>query len=515
MHLEAAASTSVAGAQEARFLGIVIARERLRVPIGVNCASLGHVRAAGGACAKARLDELLMMLPRSRRHILANPAQTTSSADKSKHRHRSAMPNFSLSRPMLLICVLWVMSLVPALTEGTAGLHSGARAEAFSAADDAKVYDEAWHITRFRFYDPALGGKDWNSAYDRYRPAYLAARSLGERSAAINAMLSELGASHTAHFTADDPAYYQLVDIFKFALRSDIPKHFPDRKISYPGIGITTREIASKTFVTDVLAGLPGARSGLMVGDEVLGADGAPFEPVGSFRNKVGQAVSMSIRRAAGGSVTEIQVTPEEIEPGQAFEKAMRESARIIERGGKKIGYIRVWSYAGDQYQKILLDELSSGHLKDADSLVWDLRDGWGGAHPNYLDIFNPRGPAMTLTERDGETSVASFKWRKPVALLINAGTRSGKEVLTYGFKKYGYGQVIGTRTAGALLAGRGFLLSDGSFLMVAVNDVSVDGERIEGRGVEPTIEVPVEIPYAAGRDPPLDKALEILSAPG
>jgi carboxyl-terminal processing protease len=96
--------------------------------------------------------------------------------------------------------------------------------------------------------------------------------------------------------------------------------------------------------------------------------------------------------------------------------------------------------------------------------------------------------------------------------MLVNGGTRSGKEVLAHGFKTYGYGEVIGTRTAGALLAGRGFLLSDGSFLMVAVNDVAVDGARLEGVGVSPTIEVPFDIPYSAGADPQLDKAIKVLS---
>jgi carboxyl-terminal processing protease len=62
------------------------------------------------------------------------------------------------------------------------------------------------------------------------------------------------------------------------------------------------------------------------------------------------------------------------------------------------------------------------------------------------------------------------------------------------------------------LLAGKGFLLSDGSFLMVAVNDVAVDGKRLEGVGVSPTIEVPLEVPYSAGADPQLDKAVEVLS---
>ena len=147
-----------------------------------------------------------------------------------------------------------------------------------------------------------------------------------------------------------------------------------------------------------------------------------------------------------------------------------------------------------------------------SDGLVWDLRDGWGGAEPQYLDLFNPRAPSMQVINRNGAVSTWSAKWRKPVAMLINGGTRSGKEVLAYGFKKYGYGPVIGTRSEGALLAARAFLMGDGSLLLLPVADVAVDGERLEGRGVEPTIEVPFDLPYAAGADPQLERAVDELA---
>ena len=386
------------------------------------------------------------------------------------------------------------------------------RAE-ISEAAKAEVFDQASRLVRDNFYDRDLKGQDWEKVSDRHRQSYLAANTPNERSAAINAMLAELNSSHMGHFTADDPAYYQLVDIFSHGLRNDIPRHFPVGTISYPSIGVFTREISGKTFVTGVLAGLPAAKGGVVVGDEILAVDGASFQPIWSFREKIGMNVAMNIRRTSDGPVTVVSVRPEMFEPGDAFQTAMRDSIRMIEMNGKRLGYIHIWSYAGQDYQDILVKELSTGKLKDADALICDLRDGWGGAHPRYLDLFNARTADMTLIERNGESVIVNFKWRKPVTLIINEGTRSGKEVLTYGFKKYGYGPVIGSRTAGALLAGRGFLLSDGSFLMVAVNDVTVDGERIEGKGVQPTIEVPFEIPYAAGRDPQLDKAIELMSA--
>ena len=397
-----------------------------------------------------------------------------------------------------IAAALAVVAAVMAFSAGTASTWARETAT-------AEIFDEAARLVRDNFYDPRFRGKDWDAVVARHRPQYLAAANSEEKAAAINGMLAELDASHMMYATADDPAYYQLVDIFRFGLRRDLPKHFPDG-VSYPGVGIFTREIDGKTFVTGVLAGQTAAKAGLEVGDEILTVDGGPFQSVASFRDKVGSAVTMSIRRARGGPVSIIELRPARIEPGKTFRTAMRESARIIEAAGKRIGYIRVWSYAGQDYQDILEEELSAGRLKDADALIWDLRDGWGGASPYYLDLFNARAPDMTFSDRSGKTSYVSFKWRKPVAMLINGGTRSGKEVLAYGFKKYGYGEVIGTRSAGALLAGRGFLLSDGSFLMVAVNDVSVDGARLEGVGVSPTIEVPFDIPYSAGADPQLDE---------
>jgi carboxyl-terminal processing protease len=376
---------------------------------------------------------------------------------------------------------------------------------------NAALFHEAWRVTRDRFYDPGMAGLDWQAIGDKYRPQAEAAASSDEFAAVVNAMLAELGVSHMGYFTPADPAYYQLADIFGGAERKEAKPFFKGGEIRYPGIGIFTRDIEGRTFVTGVLDGSPASRADLRRGDEVIGVEGGPFEPVRSFEGKVGQPVNMTIRRAEGAAPLTLPVTPESIQPNTAFLSAMRNSARIIDSGTIKIGYVHVWSYAGRQYQNLLEQLVAEGVLKDADALIWDLRDGWGGAQPDYLDIFAP-GPTMTMDGRGNDTKIFNAKWRRPAVVLANEGTRSGKEVLTYGFKKYGYGEVVGTRTAGALLAGRTFYLSDGSLLLIAVSDVAVDGERLEGKGVAPTIEVPFDIRYAAGADPQLDRAVDVLT---
>jgi carboxyl-terminal processing protease len=117
----------------------------------------------------------------------------------------------------------------------------------------------------------------------------------------------------------------------------------------------------------------------------------------------------------------------------------------------------------------------------------------------------------MQVTDRNGAHAFENVKWRKPVAMLVNGGTRSGKEVLAYGFKKYRLGEVIGTRTEGAVLAATAFLIGSG-LLLLAVEDVLVDGQRLEGVGVAPTIEVQAGSASAGRGDPQLNRAVAVLS---
>jgi carboxyl-terminal processing protease len=373
------------------------------------------------------------------------------------------------------------------------------------------VFDEVWQSVRDYFYDPTLRHLDWTAIRDKYRPLVAAAAD-EEHAAVINRMLDELAASHTRYYTPDDPAYYQLLDIFAGPLRRALRRVFPDGQVVYPSLGIFTQRIEDKTFIHGILDGFPAAKAGLQVGDELLAADGTPYHPIRSLTAKVNQEVTLQVRRSRDETPHDVVVVPQQVRPNEAFLKAMRESARVIHTHGVAIGYIHVWSYAGWQYQQLLENEISSGTLKEAEALVLDLRDGWGGAQAHYLNIFNAQGPTVTMVDRHGDVSFTNVKWRKPVVMLVNGGTRSGKEILAYGFKKYGLGEVIGTRTAGAVLAARAFLLSDGSLLILAVNDVLVDGQRLEGVGVTPTIEVPFPVEYAQGKDPQLERALELLS---
>ena len=67
------------------------------------------------------------------------------------------------------------------------------------------------------------------------------------------------------------------------------------------------------------------------------------------------------------------------------------------------------------------------------------------------------------------------------------------------------------SRTEGAVLAATAFLIGSG-LLLLAVEDVCVDGERLEGVGVTPTIEVEADAASAGSEDPQLNRAVAFLA---
>ena len=402
-----------------------------------------------------------------------------------------------------------------ALGRGPAKAQSGGRSGDVSAEPNLAAFDEVWELVRDRFFDPRLNGLDWQAKRARYRAQAASADSAEQRAGAINAMLGELGASHTHFYTPQDPAFYQLADIFSGALeRRGLERVFPGGDVTYPGIAAFTEvDDQGRTFVAGVIEGGPAHEVGILLGDEILSADDRPFQPVDSFRGKVGGHVSLRFRRKPDTVPMTIDVAPTDLHPTAMFLRGLKASARVVVAGDNaRIGYVRVWSYASRRYQAALEELIAEGPLRDADALVWDLRDGWGGAQPQYLDLFNPHAPTMQVTDRNGQKDIVDVKWRKPVAMLINGGTRSGKEVLAYGFKEYRLGELIGARTEGAVLAATAFLIGDAGLLLLAVDDVLVDGRRLEGVGVAPTIEVAFDPRYAAGADPQLDRAIQVLS---
>ncbi|MCB0631897.1 MAG: S41 family peptidase [Saprospiraceae bacterium] len=361
-----------------------------------------------------------------------------------------------------------------------------------------QLFDALSDTVRIHFYDTAFIQKTFPQLTAKYREQVLMVPDRAGFDRLVRDYLAEFHTSHTSYHTQDDHTYFHLAGIFEPL--PNVQAVFGADGVQYPSIGLLTERHNKEIVVVGVLDGSPAQAAGLLKGDVMQYLDREVYS-IAVLRKNLDRNISFPIKR--GGQSILVDVTPRMVRAQEEMQEACRQSARLIEKNGKKIAYIHMWSFAGRQYYELLQEQLLYGDLAQADALILDIRDGWGGASPEYLNIFNRNIPNLVFYDRQRQSRTFSTQWRKPVGLLINNGSRSGKEILAYGFKKYNIGPVIGEKTAGAVTAGRIFFLPDNSLLYLAVNEVAIDGEILEGIGVYPDI--------TASDDPitPQDEQLE------
>ncbi len=370
--------------------------------------------------------------------------------------------------------------------------------------DKHELLNEISTLVKEHFYDPTFNTDVWNRQLDECREQLEEVTTLDQFDKKVNDLLASLNTSHTYFFTRNNPKRYQLLGVFHQLFDKNDTSLF-----RYEGIGIDTRTIEDKNFIISVYDGFPAAKAGLTFGDQIVSVNGNSFHPIESFSGKANSSVTIELVRNNNPLTIKVPVTV--LDGRTMFETALQSSIRIIEQNEKKIGYLHIWSYAGSKYQEQLREAILWGKLSQCDALIVDLRDGWGGADINNLNLFRDPIAIIKSTPRDGPIGSYSGVWEKPVALITNERSTSGKELFAYGFKKLRLGKIIGEKTAGAVVAGRIFKLSSGDLLYLAVNDVHVDGKRLEGIGVMPDVIVnrPIE---SKTNDPQLERALKELS---
>jgi carboxyl-terminal processing protease len=266
----------------------------------------------------------------------------------------------------------------------------------------------------------------------------------------------------------------------------------------YGGIGIEVELHKGAFSVVNPIAGSPGDKAGILLGDEIVSIDGKPVEHdvpmdkiVDKLRGKPNTHVRVGLVRPSTGKRMDLDLVREVIRI-----ESIR-GARVIDNA---TGYINIQEFndhTGEQF-----DDALNGLLKRGiDSLVIDLRNNPGGPLDAAVEVAEPffkkddlivyyQGRKASdrenyLSETEGEPL------KLPVAILVNGLTASAAEIVAGAKKDAGHAVVVGERSYGKGSVQTIFTLKNGEGLrLTTAHYFTPSGALISGHGIMPQVEV-------------------------
>jgi carboxyl-terminal processing protease len=439
------------------------------------------------------------------------------------------MVRFRMRPPTLKPWLPVALSLWVALAVGLSSAGQGA-----APGTQVAAFDAAWRILRANYIAQTKSAVDWDALRDELRPRAEAAQTPDAVRQIIREMLARIGQSHFAVLPAP--------------MASDLsgPALSPDEVGT---LGMIVAPYRDRLIVTRVEPGGPAARNHIKPGWLVNRVDGrdvtGALEQVESHEAHIRHfqqwAIGTAMLRGARGTsanlefvemdgqVVERQLTrgPEEGQPvklGHLPTLFARLESRQVDRGGRSFGVIafNVWMTAVSAGFDRAVDR-----FRAADGIVIDLRGNPGGVLTMVMGISGHfLGEPVSLgTIRTAESELklvanprrvapdgrAVEPYTGPLAILVDSGSYSASEIFTSGMQSIDRARVFGTQTAGGALPAVLEQLPGGDVLQYAIGDfVTARGERIEGRGVMPDVEVaPTPASLAEGADPALESAID------
>ncbi len=220
----------------------------------------------------------------------------------------------------------------------------------------------------------------------------------------INLTLLSLKTSHCQFATLNDESFFFLHSLFgTINKRFATGPHAWARPIACTGLATGGLGFEDNQ-VRYVLDGSPAAHAGLAIGDHLKQVDGRPYTGYLDFLDKAGREVKLSVERRGDSAVTELLITPVKKNLYSLYVEATKVSKKTVKQGKYTLGYVHLWS--GGSANAEAVSEILTTDFKNVDGLVYDLRDGYGGASFEDLDLFyRPRAgfPDCVSKDRAGQ----------------------------------------------------------------------------------------------------------------
>lgn len=270
---------------------------------------------------------------------------------------------------------------------------------------------------------------------------------------------------------------------------------------TYEGVGLSIATLNDGTItVIEVFDDSPAYKAGIKVGDIILKVDGESYE------GKSGSDISNYVKNSGKDKVIltiKRDDKEEDITVNLSKVDIPYVSGELLEKDGKKIGYIDISLFSSNSYKqfKNKLDKLEKDNI---DGLIIDVRDNSGGYLTSVTDICNlflEKGKIIyQLEDSKGKVlkkDTTKEKRSYDIVVLINGASASASEILASTIKESYGGEVVGTNSFGKGTVQQTKKLLDGSMIKYTTQKwLTPDGNFINEIGVTPTKEVELDSKY-------------------
>jgi tricorn protease len=371
-----------------------------------------------------------------------------------------------------------------------------------------QMFDEAARLMRRHFWVEDMAGVDWDAVVTRYRPLAERVATRDELHDLIWELHGELATSHAYVWpdSAETPAIRRMGHLGADLRRDDDGawriSDLPTAEASVPGSHSPLQPIGAE------------------VGDIVESIDGRPVDPVtGPGPLLVGagrKVVEVGLRTPGGERRTEAVTLLADERPLRYHAWVAANRADVRARTDGRVGYLHVPDMMSPGWGELNRDLRIETAL---DGLVCDFRGNRGG-HTSELVLErlssvvtawdNPRGFDASTYPVDAP--------RGPMVALCDQYAGSDGDIVSMGFRQRNLGPLVGTRTWGGVIGiDLRYRLADGTLVTQPTYAFWFDGGAgwtVENYGVDPDVEVQIAPhDWAAGRDPQLEKAIELVLA--
>ena len=245
---------------------------------------------------------------------------------------------------------------------------------------------------------------------------------------------------------------------------------------SFSGIGVQFTIQQDTIHISDVIAGGPSEKVGIMPGDRIVEIDDSAF---------VGKIVTNneSMKRLKGPKGSEVKIgvfRPGEKEilhftiiRGDIPNKSIKAAYMIDE----KYGYMNIEKFGETTYPEMLI-ALAQLHQQNCEGLIVDLRGntgGYMGAAIQMVNEFLPKGRLIVYTEgrksprENYPSNGTGSSQQMPIIVLLDEGSASASEIFAGAIQDNDRGTIIGRRSFGKGLVQQPIEFNDGSAIRLTI----------------------------------------------